>query len=335
PGPGTPPYRFLQGERSVIQNIDLAAEEAYLAGDPVRRALVDLGGARSALQVPLCKDDSLIGVVTIYRQEVLAFSEKQIALLQSFAGQAVIAMENARLLGELRQRTNDLMESLKYQTATGEVLEVISRSAADVQPVLDSMVTAATRLCNARGGTIAVRQGELFRHVATVGVGPVFDQALRERPLVPGRGTIAERVLLEKQIVHVADLESEAGWALRAAAKSDRHRTALGVPLLRDGEPIGVFVLTRDRVELFSERQIALVSTFADQAVIAMENARLLRELRDRTRDLQEALEYQTATSDVLKVISRSTFDLQAVLDTLTESAARLCETEMAAIVRP
>jgi GAF domain-containing protein len=172
PGPGSAPYRFLHGERSVIQNIDLADEEPYRAGDPQRRALVDLGGARSALQVPLCKDDTVIGVVTIYRQEVQAFDEKQIALLQSFAAQAMIAIQNARLLSELR-------EALEQQTATGEVLQVINSSPGDLEPVFDAMLEKAMRLCAAAFGYLMTYDGERFAVVANKGLPPRFADYLR------------------------------------------------------------------------------------------------------------------------------------------------------------
>ena len=287
----------------------------------------DAGGIRTILGVPLLREQEVIGVIILVRDRVEPFTERQIALVKTFADQAVIAMENARLLGELRQRTDDLTESLEYQTATSEVLELISRSTSDVQPVLDSMVATATRLCGGTAGTMAVRQGESFRHVSTVGLGAIFDQALRERPLVPRQGTISERVLLERQIIHVADLEADPDYPLRDAAHTDRLRTALGVPLMREGETLGVFVVARDRVELFTDRQIGLVKTFADQAVIAMENARLLSELR-------ESLDQQTATSDVLKTISRSSVGLESVLQTLVETVGRLCRSDQAYLFR-
>src|SRR5262249_34051280 len=159
-------------------------------------------------------EDDTIGVILLTRSQVEPFTDRQIALIKTFADQAVIAMENARLLSELRERTDDLTQSLEFQTATSEVLELISRSTTDIQPVLDSMVATATRLCNATAGTLAVRQGNSFRHVATLGLGPIFDKALRERPLFPCQGTVSERVLLEKRVIHVADLEADPDYPL-------------------------------------------------------------------------------------------------------------------------
>jgi len=240
-----------------------------------------------------------------------------------------------RQLGECRAERD---EALEYQTATSDVLNVISRSTTDVQPVLDTVTETAARLCGADAASIAIREGEVYRYVSSTYAPTSAAEAgywtiVRQRTVVPGRGSVAGQVALEGRIVHVADVRAIPDYTLPETAAAGR-RTMLGVPLLRDSEPIGIIILSRKRVAPFSERQVELVRTFADQAVIAMENARLLGELQARTRELEESLEYQTATSDVLKVISRSTFDLQPVLDTLVETAARLCNADMSLMFR-
>ena len=235
-GPGTGPAQIVGGE-NLIHTVDLTATEAYQRGDPMRRALVDLGGARSHLIAALRKDDALLGTIAVYRQEVRPFSDKQIALLQNFAAQAVIAMENARLLTEARERTKDLQQSLEYQTATSDVLKVISRSTSDVQPVLDTLVETAARLCRSDSAAIAIREGEVYRYVSNTHSGaadPEYWAALRQRRFVPGRDSMAGRVALEGRVVHVEDFAADPDFALPETVKAG-IRTALGVPLLREG----------------------------------------------------------------------------------------------------
>jgi GAF domain-containing protein len=238
PGPGTAHGRIVAGE-DIVHIIDLAAEKAYRSGDPHRRATVDLAGARSLLGVALRQDEKLLGVLLIYRREVQPYSDKQIALLQNFAAQAVIAMENARLLGELRHRTEDLREALEYQTATSDVLKVISRSTFDLQPVLDTLVETAVQLCNADFGNLFRREGDRFRRVAVSGLRPETAGLVLEMT----RGSIVGRVVLEGGIVHVHDVAADPEYMSRLITGG--QRSVLGVPLLRESEPTGVFTLAR------------------------------------------------------------------------------------------
>ena len=321
--------RVAAGE-SVAHFVDVAANEAYGGGDPALRALLELGRARSTVAVPLRKDNSVLGAITAYRQEVRPFTDKQIALLQNFAAQAVIAMENARLITETR-------EALEQQTATAEVLQVINSSPGDLAPVFDAMLEKATQLCAAAFGTLFTYDGECFHAVAMRGVPAEFADALLNVPLRPAPGASLDLIARGGPFAHFADVANDpafTGPAARDLVELGGARSALAVPLRKEDALLGVFAVYRQEVQPFTEKQIVLLQNFAAQAVIAMENARLLGELRQRTDDLQESLEYQTAISDVLKVISRSAFDLQTVLQTVVTTAVRLCRADSATIYR-
>ncbi len=318
--------RRMVTTKTTIHVADVVADDAYAEQHvPAAISAVELGGVRTILFVPMLKENELIGAISVYRQEVRPFTDRQIALVQNFADQAVIAIENTRLLSELR-------ESLEQQTATADVLKVISRSTFDLQKVLDTLVASAAQLCRAERVSITLPMGEAYHRVASYGFSPEFRQYLDRHPLAIDRGNIVGRVVVEGRTIQIEDVEADPEFTFSAASSIAKVRTLLGVPLMRQENPVGVLVLARTTVEPFTDRQIELVETFADQAVIAIENARLLNELHQRTADLTEALEQQTATADVLKVISRSTFDLQPVLDALVETAARLCAADMASI---
>ena len=322
---GCPYVVPLARARKTVQTLDVRAEKGYLERDPLYVITADVGGARTVLRVPLLKDGMPLGHLWAFRQEVQPFSDKQIELLENFAAQAVIALENTRVLNELR-------ELLQQQTATADVLKVISQSTFDLQAVLDTLVELATRLCNADHVWLFQHEGEFFRWVAGYGHAPDVHAQIKEyfrNPLPVHQGSITGRALLEARVIYVPDVLAEYTWNVALQVqKLGNYRAALGVPLLRKDNVIGVIFLAKRMPGPFTPKQIELATTFADQAVIAIENTRLLNELR-------ELLQQQTATADVLKVISRSAFDLQVVLDTLIKSAVQLCEADIGQIARP
>jgi GAF domain-containing protein len=325
PGANTGLGRIVR-DKQMFHIPDLRAEAAYAAREPLRVVTVEQAGARSFVGVPMLKDDKLVGAIVIYRQEVRPFTERQIELLKNFAAQAVIAIENTRLLNELRQRTDDLSESLEQQTATSEVLGVISSSVTDAQPVFDMIADSAAKLCEAQFCFVYRFDGEQVHFVAHRSVTPeMIELNRRAYPSPPTRKSVAGRALLERKVVQIPDVGADTDYGLAEMAALGGYRSAVGVPILRDGIPVGCIAVTRAQAGLLPDRQVELLKTFADQAVIAIENTRLFDEVQTRTRDLSESLEQQTATSEVLRIISSSPGELEPVFIAMLENAVRIC----------
>jgi len=306
--------------KQTVQIPDLLADPAAAP------MLAKFAAARTILAAPMLKESDVIGVIIIYRQEVRPFTDKQIELVQNFAKQAVIAIENTRLLNELR-------ESLQQQTATADVLNVISQSAFDVQPVFETIIKNAAQLCQSVLSAVYRSDAELVHLVAHDQFSPESVTAVRAAYPVPiTSDNVIAVAVREKRVVHIADVLVSGGYT--ELQRTSGYRAILVVPIMRGDVAIGAIAVMQLQPRLFPETQVELLKTFASQAVIAIDNVRLFNELRQRTDDLSESLQQQTATADVLKIISRSTFDLKSVLQTLVESAARLCNADAATVTR-
>jgi GAF domain-containing protein len=311
-------------ERRTIHIRDLSTDPEHSYG------VTTIDPIRTVLAAPILKGDDLLGVIIIFHLVIRPFTDKQIALVETFADQAAIAIENVRLLDELRQRTTDLTESLEQQTATSEVLEVISHSAFDLQPVFDSMAENAVRLCEAERAFVFRFDGKLLRAVATFNVGPEAREFVDRNPIAPGRHSVSARAASERRTVQVADVQADPNYAY-AMRDTEPIRTVLAVPMLKGDDLVGTITIYRLEAKPFTDKQVALVETFAAQAVIAIENTRLLNELRQRTDELGRSVEELRALGEVSQAVN-STLDLEVVLSTIVANSVQLSGTEAGAI---
>src|SRR5262249_38348601 len=326
PGRGGVVGRVLL-ERKSVQIPDVLGDPEYAYRDFAR-----IGGYRTILGVPLLRDGVPIGVLAMHRAAVQPFTDKQIELAETFADQAVIAIENVRLFDEVQARTEELTESLQQQTATADVLKVISRSTFDLQTVLDTLVESATKLCEADIGYLGRPKGDgFFRAEATYGFSSALKDLVERTPWKAGRESAIGRVLLERASIHIPDAATDPEYRMVEHQKVGGYHATFGVPLLREGALIGVLVLARHSTRLFSERQIELVRTFADQAVIAIENVRLFDEVQARTGELARSVEELQALGEVSQAVN-STLDLETVLSTIVAKAVQLSNTDAGVI---